>query len=956
MSHTIRALRLTLTAAALLVFSSSGSLAEQSPPRKGFVPSLSTVPLPGGVEGLRRAAGDREVMEPALVGLEFVRRFHNGTDEAAARNDRRARVLAWLQDCATDRDPCRAPGPGDDVVPLPGTPELWLRLLPPRSGGYGDRTLFPALLADRRASLIYVALLSMEEGTRQWALEHPDWLAGLTEAQAAVLTVAAPALQMVDGRVRLPGGEPAMPIWSALADAPVDPAPHFVSALIDGHRGMLAALLEAVSLLTPEQQAAALRLGADVPQRVDAGRRLLAATAAAAGPWHPAARPFSRPSLDVALLLWSIPLTPEGRLALPGGQRFWEAVFGGQQLHLDAATRRALTRTDVPLDPAWLAERVLSGGFTGALIRARQVLFASRCCVRIAPGRQFDLVIGLRGLALFPQLLPAVERVLPRPDPELLASLVRRAWILDRNGETWRGQAERAQWQAAIAILGRRATFVDAGTEEELEAVLQRLARVVTERAPRGDTLRAVLDWLEVDARAVDAGGRLVEDAVLARLTSPSPAAGRTVRWEEAEYRIDPGAAERQRMRHVRGRPVATLDGAAAVLALADAVETRPADAEAERALRARVERTLTAVRSARSPEPGDVFGARAMEASRSAAAYADGRGSLTKLREALYDLADALAAIAMMEITYAAGLGWAELLPVTADIAAGRHVFAMRATPPQPRDIAWLPPRIATDTPEPWHVAGSLLGLDVTLAPIALRRLSLRPPPAPPTLPDAARGVMAATAVLHDRRAFSDAAQARLVDLLRRGRERLSSAKTPDDARRLARDAGTSHARQAIAGWLAGHDPDALRRFFSLAELVRAGLEGSPLPAELAGWGQSSPPFAACLGTGLLPAWPWERYAGRGNTGSVIYAVPDLQLALAAGLAELDLPAILVPDLMSSAVLELLNTVPSRHPNDWQALVRQIGNLGTADVERYLGLLTTDGPLRLQDEGQTTR
>jgi hypothetical protein len=90
-----------------------------------------------------------------------------------------------------------------------------------------------------------------------------------------------------------------------------------------------------------------------------------------------------------------------------------------------------------------------------------------------------------------------------------------------------------------------------------------------------------------------------------------------------------------------------------------------------------------------------------------------------------------------------------------------------------------------------------------------------------------------------------------------------------------------------------------------------------------------------------------WERYAGRRQDGLVAYAVPDLQLAIGLRLAELNLPAVLVPDLVSPATHDFLLQAPTAHPDDWQAMVDQAAGLTPQTVERYLNRLTTDGPLR---------
>ena len=45
--------------------------------------TIHTIELPGGVEGIRRAIGDRRPTAPASVVIEMARRFHGGTSDSA---------------------------------------------------------------------------------------------------------------------------------------------------------------------------------------------------------------------------------------------------------------------------------------------------------------------------------------------------------------------------------------------------------------------------------------------------------------------------------------------------------------------------------------------------------------------------------------------------------------------------------------------------------------------------------------------------------------------------------------------------------------------------------------------------------------------------------------------------------------------------------------------------------
>ncbi|MEO5818998.1 MAG: hypothetical protein ABIT71_00720, partial [Vicinamibacteraceae bacterium] len=120
---------------------------------------------------------------------------------------------------------------------------------------------------------------------------------------------------------------------------------------------------------------------------------------------------------------------------------------------------------------------------------------------------------------------------------------------------------------------------------------------------------------------------------------------------------------------------------------------------------------------------------------------------------------------------------------------------------------------------------------------------------------------------------------------------------------------------------------------------------DGAALAA-LAGWGTVQSPVSGRATAGPLPSWPWERYAGR-SLRLVSCALPDLQLTLAVRLAALDLPALLVVDLMPSATFELVNMAAPRHTDDFDALAEFVRAIDQIALERHLGLLTTAGPLR---------
>ena len=104
------------------VLAAAGTIQPAGPIRA--IGTIHTIELPGGVEGIRRAIGDRRTTPPATVAIEMTRRFHGGTSESAQADPVLAKLRAWVRGCAGERG-CETPGLAADRVPLPGPPEVW---------------------------------------------------------------------------------------------------------------------------------------------------------------------------------------------------------------------------------------------------------------------------------------------------------------------------------------------------------------------------------------------------------------------------------------------------------------------------------------------------------------------------------------------------------------------------------------------------------------------------------------------------------------------------------------------------------------------------------------------------------------------------------------------------------------------------------------------------------------
>ncbi len=941
MSARARVLRSLTIACAAVWLSGTTARAAAEPP--AAIGTIHTVALPGGVEGIRAAVGDRRVTPAATVIIEMTRRFHGGTTDAADEDPVLARLRRWLRACL-QADDCRAPQLGADRVPLPGSPALWLDVVFERR--VPEARLAPAILDRRDTALLYTALLSMREDVRAWMLARPALIRELRGADAGALLVAAPYLTLDEGRWQLPGGPAAGPVWTALAGSPAGTPEASLLALLRSERGLLAYLAEVVATLPEEQQRAVLALDDPDPgHHVAAGLELLDGVRAAARGWDPRQRPFWRPSLDPAFLLAQMRPDGPGRLRLPGGRLFWTLVFGGGPLAPRPDAARAAWDDPTPVSAGFLLPRIWLVPPAEQAIRYEQVLFASRRLAGADAADAADVATIVRGYERFPQLLRVLDR-LEVEDVGQLAALVRRADGLRAAATDWRGQAAVIRWQCAVLFLDY---MVRLGAMErgELTRALDALGDGAGQASPppsRGAQVRALLAALGAGAVAYDPPARAVEDALVARLTRSRLAAGRRVTWEDQAYRVDIGAAARDRIARVRGRDaLARLDAAWAVYRLSDApAPPEPAEVTAQLA------QVVAAARLGRTPATDERFGIEARAAVIAARRVLE-RGRLSRdwgeIRAALDDLGDALATEALGELAYAASMGWAEDLPLTALAAFRRHVF-VRPSVTGTADASWLMPDIVTARGSAWHVAGSLLGLGDALAPVALRRPSLKPLAVAPTLNTGDRRWLVTTVAAFDRRHFTDEAQHVLVAAISRGEARLRATSGAASARDLAAAAGAPPLRQGLAGWIAEVHPAELPGSFSMTEIMRLGLESGDVPESLSGWGPMQRPVSGRIATGPVPPWPWERYTGRSQR-LVSCALPDLQLVLAVRLAALELPAMLVVDLMPSATYELVNIAAPRHADDFAALAEHVRGVDQSALERHLGLLTTAGPLR---------
>ena len=220
------------------------------------------------------------------------------------------------------RDLFRASSAADprETVPLPLDPSVWRDTILRRQ--VADNQLIAAILSDRSTALLYHGLAALDDETLAALGPDRETLDGLRLHAGAFATFGR-SLRIHAGRIVVPGGAAAEPLWQELVGVePSRPAP-FVRRLFAGDSGRLAFFFDSLTHLDlPHQQFAT---GRQLPEsaRLERMRALLDVFDRTAPEWRPDDRPFARPSFDPALTLSTIAVTPAGTLVGPFHRRLW---------------------------------------------------------------------------------------------------------------------------------------------------------------------------------------------------------------------------------------------------------------------------------------------------------------------------------------------------------------------------------------------------------------------------------------------------------------------------------------------------------------------------------------------------------------------------------------------------------------------------------------------------------
>ncbi len=314
-------------------------------------------------------------------------------------------------------------------------------------------------------------------------------------------------------------------------------------------------------------------------------------------------------------------------------------------------------------------------------------------------------------------------------------------------------------------------------------------------------------------------------------------------------------------------------------------------------------------------------------------------------LDAALADPDDALLAEALAAWTYAVSIADVDSPALLGESVARRHDFGLgpreRSTR---RRMPWAQPRPEIATGVPWHVVGSLLGLDVAMSGLSLRRVSANRAIDAPTLSSNERDGFAIGVALLNPFELRNQDLDAIAAAVERGRGRIASlaedgSHLPDVVAETRMDGWRARALQ----WTIAHEPRHAASLLSLTELL---VLGGGRPADLDAWGAGALTVRGCLCTRLIATADWRLLIGRPQLGLMAELVADLNLHVALILRDLHVPAAAAKAVLSAAVQDFIDEVRPTDFNDWLTLVRTAQSVPRERIEDYVAVATSSGPL----------
>jgi hypothetical protein len=915
------------------------------------------VPVPGGTAAFARALGIDPVPDRGRFLSEISRLIYD--NQEGRKPAAEAFLLSLRQGPVRGRRPAVTLDPKQsEMVPAPLTADVWSDAIFHRRVARDE--LVSAIVADRTATLMCHGLIALDDETLAYLAEHESILSRIAERAAPAFAAFSGGLRIQANRVVPPGGDAAVPLWEAATLEKVTRVDRFVAQLFELDEGRLAYLYDTIGQLDAPHRAFTLGLWMSNPQaRADRFKALATVGIDAFRDWHVRVQPFGRAAYDLAMVLARLRVDDTGVAAAPGGRGVWSRVFSGTDVP-DGGAKQMRGAEEDPIDAAWLIETLGAADVRLRGDRLDQIAFGQRVFAAAGHDGNGDVFTALRALPRFRTLLFTLERI-GVTSPAVYAAAVHHAGRL-ASLDGRRGFLAQAQLQGALALVARmaRARTLTAARAQTLVEHLVALPIDDGRYAPG-----AVAAWLRDDLIAALPAGDDLESMVIAAMSGPPSGDGGTaarVTWEGQPYRLDLGAAERRRLQRVREKQqTPPIDIAIDVAAAGAALVSQKLTLDQVQSTTVRLRRHAAGLtqRSRQEEEEDAPAGVAPPPAVRDAlqksideltkAVAGNDLKRSARAGEPLLELSNDLLAQTLLSLVYAAYVGDPDGTILLAGDVSHRHDFGFGIKDTDHRQrLMWSVPRVDVSPNVPWHVSGSLLGLDVALAPLALRRLNYERVLEAPRLTSNERDVFAASVSLMDPFALRDADRDAIAAAIARGRGRVR-ALAAATLEPLADDIGMERPRRRALGWTVAHEPDRAISLFSLTELL---VLGGGRPGDFDAWGMVAILAGGCACSRLTPPGQWPTMAGRPQLGLTALNVADVNLHIAMMLQEMHLPAALAPSVLAGAMQDFIDEVRPTDDGDWMTMARTALTLSRERVEDYVAATTAGGPLIPDTDG----
>jgi hypothetical protein len=845
-------------------------------------------------------------------------------------------------------------------VPVPLSADVWSRIL---KRTIRPDQLFAAIMSDRRAALVCYALSALDDETLEYLAQHPDILMRVSERDAPQFAAFGASLRIHGSHVAPPGGASAVAVWETVLRESTANAEAFVRALFSANQGHVAYLYDTIAQLPGP--IAAFALGTSVTDPGIRGARfnaLVDVSTRSYREWRIDALPFSKPLHDLSVLFLRMRVEPGGVPVAPASRAFWSSVFGSDDLRADSALVGHDAASDAPIDAAWLAETTSGSDMFWRGDRLDQFAFGQRLFAGAPPNEWPDAIVAIRAFPKQRMLLLTLERMGIRT-PSVYATIARQAARVT-GGNPNRAFWTLAQLQSSVALLARM-TFVGTLTQPEG----QRLVTSLFNLPAAGDRYEgAVAAWLERELLPFMPAGDDVESRLIAGMAGPDPGTkAPKVFWEGQSYRLDLAAGERHRLRSIRDKQEGySVDLALALAEIAKALAGPNLTAEKIRTVAQefarfpeRFDKRLTSP-EARAPGVDEPRQARewiekAIEDLSKAGKSGDVKRA-ARLSSTIIEHVDDILGDALLSLAYAGDLGDPGGAAMLARNVAIRHDFGFGRKDGEVRvRTVWSVPRQDFLPGVPWHVTGAVVGLDIALATLSLKRVSPDQVGDAPRLPSNEREAFAIGVALMNPRQLKDDDRDAIARAVERGRQRVAAlAAGIEPVDEVANGVAMDGWRRRAIRWMIGNDPVSIPSMFTLVEFLKLG--GGAEGANLDAWGTTALQSLGCACTRMSLPSVWHLLSGRPQMAFMASGMGDLNLFIAMKLSELRLPAALARTILQAAMLDFIEGVTPTDPNDWWTIVRAARTVPQDVIEDYIAAAAAvDGPL-VPDETESTR